>query len=89
MSMGMLQFLIGLAQGVEADDAFAELQAGADADETPEEDGAEDNTAGTGDSSDLSDVKISEEGRPSMPCFLESKVQHSNYCHSRFAPRCQ
>lgn len=66
MSMGMLQFLIGLAQGVEADDALAEFQTAAGDDEPSDEgDRVEDKDAESGkartDSSDLSDVTISQE----------------------------
>lgn len=68
MSMGMLQFLIGLAQGVEANDALAEFQPAAGADEPGDEgDEAEskdtESEKATTDSSgsDLSDVTISQE----------------------------
>ncbi len=66
MSMGMLQFLIGLAQGVEANDALAEFQAATGGDKPGEEgNGAEDKDAESEeeaeDSSDPSDVMISQE----------------------------
>jgi len=58
MSLGMLRFLIGLAEGVEADDALAEFQA-ATGIEAPSDGG--DDVGGVRSGDDQSDVMISQE----------------------------